>query len=41
MRISDSPELFGGIVAVGVIGFVGMDYLRRRVLIWHPASQAG
>jgi ABC-type nitrate/sulfonate/bicarbonate transport system permease component len=42
MRMSDSPELFGGIVAVGVLGFVlnkTMDYLRRRVLFWHEESQ--
>ena len=43
MRMSDSPELFGGIVAVGILGYIltkGMDYLRRRVLIWHQESQA-
>jgi ABC-type nitrate/sulfonate/bicarbonate transport system permease component len=43
MRMSDSPELFGGIVIVGVLGFVltkGMEVLRRRALIWHQESQA-
>jgi ABC-type nitrate/sulfonate/bicarbonate transport system permease component len=43
MRMSDSPELFGGIVAVGVVGYVlskGMEYIRRRLLIWHQEVEA-
>jgi len=43
MRMSDSPELFGGIVTVGVLGFAltkGMDNLRRRLMLWHQESQA-
>jgi ABC-type nitrate/sulfonate/bicarbonate transport system permease component len=43
MRMSDSPELFGGIITVGVLGFLltkGVEYLRRRALIWHQESQA-
>lgn len=44
MRMSDSPELFGGIITVGILGFVltkGMEVLRRRALVWHQESQAG
>lgn len=43
MRMSDSPELFGGIVAVGILGYLlikGMDILRGRILFWHAESQA-
>lgn len=43
MRMSDSPELFAGIVAVGIMGFLlskAMELLRRRVLAWHAESQA-
>lgn len=43
MRLSDSPELFAGIVTVGVLGFLldrAMDRLRRRALAWHQESQA-
>jgi ABC-type nitrate/sulfonate/bicarbonate transport system permease component len=42
MRMSDSPELFGGIVAVGLVGFIvtrAMELLRRRLLVWHQEAQ--
>ena len=42
MRMSDSPQLFGGIVAVGLVGFVvtkGMEIVRRRLLAWHQEAQ--
>ena len=41
MRMSDSPELFAGIVTVGVLGAVLaklMQMLRRRLLIWHSEA---
>jgi ABC-type nitrate/sulfonate/bicarbonate transport system permease component len=43
MRMSDSPELFAGIVTVGVLGALLaklMQILRRRLLIWHSESQS-
>src|SRR5262245_17849081 len=43
MRMSDSPELFAGIVTVGVVGAVLakiMELVRRRLLIWHSEQQA-
>ena len=42
MRMSNSPQLFGGIVAVGLVGFVvtkGMEIVRRRLLAWHQEAQ--
>jgi ABC-type nitrate/sulfonate/bicarbonate transport system permease component len=42
MRMSDSPELFGGIVAVAVVGYIltkAMEYLRRHLLAWHQEAQ--
>jgi taurine transport system permease protein len=44
MRMSDSPELFGGIVAVGILGYVlgkAMELLRSRLLVWHQETQTG
>jgi ABC-type nitrate/sulfonate/bicarbonate transport system permease component len=44
MRMSDSPELFAGIVIVGIVGAVLakiMELIRRRLLIWHHEVQAG
>ena len=43
MRMSESPQLFAGIVAVGVVGYVlnaAMTRLRRRLLHWHQEGQA-
>jgi len=43
MRMSDSPELFAGIVTVGVLGAVLaklMQMLRRRLLIWHSEARS-
>ena len=44
MRMSDSPELFAGIVAIGVVGSVlskAMELVRRRILVWHQESVSG
>jgi ABC-type nitrate/sulfonate/bicarbonate transport system permease component len=44
MRMSDSPELFAGIVTVGLLGAVLaklMQMLRRRLLLWHVEAQFG
>jgi ABC-type nitrate/sulfonate/bicarbonate transport system permease component len=43
MRMSDSPELFAGIVTVGLVGAVlakVMELIRRRLLVWHAETQA-
>lgn len=43
MRMSDSTELFGGIVAVGVVGYILtklMELIRRRLLAWHQEAHA-
>jgi len=42
MRMSNSPEMFAGIVAVGIFGFLltkGMELLRGRLLAWHQEAQ--
>jgi ABC-type nitrate/sulfonate/bicarbonate transport system permease component len=44
MRMSDSPQLFAGIVAIGVVGSILskiMEFIRRRVLVWHQESLSG
>jgi taurine transport system permease protein len=44
MRMSDSPELFAGIVAVGAVGYAltkAMELIRRRLLVWHQETQTG
>ena len=41
MRMSESPQLFAGIVVVGAIGFLLdqiLTWLRRSALIWHPET---
>ncbi len=38
MRFADSPGVFAGILAIGILGFAlirGMEALRRRLLRWH------
>jgi ABC-type nitrate/sulfonate/bicarbonate transport system permease component len=40
-RYADSPGVFAGIVEIGLVGFAvirTMEYLRRRLLVWHPES---
>ena len=40
-RYADSPGVFAGIVEIGLVGFAvirTMEYLRRRLLIWHPET---
>jgi ABC-type nitrate/sulfonate/bicarbonate transport system permease component len=42
-RFADSPGVFAGIVEIAIAGYVvikGMEYLRRRLLVWHQESQA-
>lgn len=41
-RYVDSPGVFAGIVEIGVLGFCvikAMEYLRRRLLVWHQETQ--
>lgn len=43
MRFADSPGVFGGIIAITVLGAAlvkGMEVLRRWVLRWHPESNS-
>ena len=38
------PEMYGGIVLLGVVGIAAnglFHLLERRVLHWHPIGQAG
>ncbi len=40
-RYVDSPGVFAGIVEIGLVGFCvirGMEYLRRRLLVWHQET---
>jgi len=40
-RYADSPGVFAGIVEIGLVGFAvirTMEYLRRRLLLWHPET---
>ncbi len=40
-RYADSPGVFAGIVEIGLVGFAvirTMEYLRRRLLVWHPET---
>jgi taurine transport system permease protein len=40
-RYVDSPGVFAGIVEIGVVGYAvirGMEYLRRRLLVWHQET---
>ncbi|HEX7007082.1 MAG TPA: ABC transporter permease [Alphaproteobacteria bacterium] len=42
-RFANSPGVFAGIVEIGVVGYClvkGMALLRRRLLAWHPETQA-
>jgi ABC-type nitrate/sulfonate/bicarbonate transport system permease component len=41
MRFADSPGVFSGIVAIGVLGYAAvwaMEVLRGRLLRWHPEA---
>lgn len=41
MRFADSPGVFSGIVAIGIVGSLlvkAMELIRRRLLIWHAES---
>ncbi|MGB0631533.1 MAG: ABC transporter permease [Alphaproteobacteria bacterium] len=43
-RYVDSPGVFAGIVEIGVLGFCvikAMEYIRRRLLAWHPETHTG
>jgi ABC-type nitrate/sulfonate/bicarbonate transport system permease component len=42
-RFGDSPGVFAGIVSIALAGFIlikSLEYLRRRLLAWHPESDA-
>src|SRR5690606_33661035 len=42
-RFANSPGVFAGIVEIGIVGYClvkGMALLRRRLLAWHPETQA-
>jgi len=44
MRFSNSPQLFAGIVAVGLVGYLmtkAMELLRRALLAWHQEALGG
>jgi ABC-type nitrate/sulfonate/bicarbonate transport system permease component len=41
-RYVDSPGVFAGIVEIGIVGFVvikTMEYIRRRLLVWHQETR--
>lgn len=41
-RYVDSPGVFAGIVEIGIVGFCvikTMEYIRRRLLVWHPETR--
>ncbi|MDQ2803226.1 MAG: ABC transporter permease subunit, partial [Pseudomonadota bacterium] len=43
MRFADSPGVFSGILAIGVLGFGlirALELLRRRLLAWHAEAGA-
>lgn len=40
-RYVDSPGVFAGIVEIGIVGYAvikSMEYLRRRLLVWHQET---
>ncbi len=40
-RYVDTPGVFAGIVEIGVVGICvihSMEYLRRRLLVWHQET---
>jgi taurine transport system permease protein len=42
-RFGDSPGVFAGIVSIALAGMVlikSLEYLRRRLLSWHPETEA-
>jgi ABC-type nitrate/sulfonate/bicarbonate transport system permease component len=42
-RFADSPGVFAGILEIAIAGYVvikGMEWLRRRLLVWHQETQA-
>ncbi|MEK9644824.1 MAG: ABC transporter permease [Alphaproteobacteria bacterium] len=41
-RYVDSPGVFAGIVEIGIVGFCvikSMEYIRRRLLVWHQETR--
>ena len=41
-RMGDSPNVFAGIVSIGIAGIVmikGLEWVRRRLLAWHPETE--
>jgi len=41
-RYVDSPGVFAGIVEIGIVGFCvirTMEFIRRRLLIWHQETR--
>jgi ABC-type nitrate/sulfonate/bicarbonate transport system permease component len=41
-RYVDSPGVFAGIVEIGIVGFCvirAMEYIRRRLLVWHQETR--
>ncbi len=42
-RFGDSPGVFAGIVSIAIAGMVlikSLEYIRRRLLAWHPETEA-
>ncbi len=42
-RFADSPGVFAGILEIAIAGYAvikGMEWLRRRLLVWHQETQA-
>jgi ABC-type nitrate/sulfonate/bicarbonate transport system permease component len=41
-RYAQTPGVFAGIIEIGVVGFCvikGMEWIRRRLLVWHQETQ--
>jgi len=42
-RFADSVGVFAGIIEIAILGMVvirGLDWLRARMLVWHPENRS-